>query len=167
MTKITGRAVGAVLGCVGVLLGGAVQSVAQAVRVERLSDRPIIRPDLHPSIGANIQGPSLIKVPDWVQEPLGAYYLYFADHKGRYIRMAYADDVLGPWHIHPPGSLQIEDSAFLTEPPDISDEEVERLTAARRRNGADALSHDVRTEATTPHIASPDVHVDDENRRIV
>jgi len=29
------------------------------------------------------------------------------------------------------------------------------------------LSHDVRTEATTPHIASPDVHVDDENRRIV
>ena len=167
VTKITGRALGVAVGCVGVLLGGAVQSVAQAVRVERLSDRPIIRPDLHPSIGANIQGPSLIKVPDWVQEPLGAYYLYFADHKGRYIRMAYADDVLGPWHIHPPGSLQIEDSAFLTEPPDISDEEVERLTAARRRNGAAALSHDVRTEATTPHIASPDVHVDDENRRIV
>jgi hypothetical protein len=29
------------------------------------------------------------------------------------------------------------------------------------------MSHDVRTEATTPHIASPDVHVDEANRRIV
>jgi hypothetical protein len=29
------------------------------------------------------------------------------------------------------------------------------------------MSHDVRTEATTPHIASPDVHIDEANRRIV
>ena len=46
------------------------------VRVERLLDGPIITPDLHPSIGENIQGPSLIRVPEWVQNPLGAYYLY-------------------------------------------------------------------------------------------
>jgi hypothetical protein len=167
VTKVRGRGIGVVAACTGILLGGAVAPQAQTVRVERLLDRPIIGPDLHPSIGANIQGPSLIRVPDWVENPLGAYYLYFADHKGRYIRMAYADDLLGPWQIHSPGSLQIEDSQFLTAPPEISDEEVERLTAGRRRSGAAALSHDVRTEATTPHIASPDVHVDDEQRRIV
>jgi hypothetical protein len=54
------------------------------VRVERLLDGPIISPDLHPSIGVNIQGPSLIRVPDWIGGRLGDYYLYFADHKGRY-----------------------------------------------------------------------------------
>ena len=99
------------------------QTIGLGVRVERLLDAPIIRPDLHPSIGENIQGPSLIRVPDWVEDRLGAYYLYFADHKGRYIRLAYADAVLGPWHIHQAGSLQIADSHFLTEPPAVSPEE--------------------------------------------
>ena len=134
------------------------------VRVERLGDGPIIGPDLHPSIGVNIQGPSLIRAPEWVEDPLGAYHLYFADHKGRYIRLAYADDLLGPWTIHPPGSLQIADSHFLTEPPEVAPEEAERLRALPGRRG---MSHDGLFEATTPHIASPDVHVDDANRRIV
>ena len=159
---VRGGALAAVCG-----LLGAAGAQAQSVRVERLLDRPIIRPDLHPSIGQNIQGPSLIRVPEWVEGRLGRYYLYFADHKGRYIRLAYADDLRGPWRIHPPGSLQIADSHFLTDPPEISDEEVERLTAARARSGGGAISHDARTEATTPHIASPDVHVDAANRRIV
>ncbi|HCQ99864.1 MAG TPA: hypothetical protein DIU48_10625, partial [Acidobacteria bacterium] len=110
---------------------------------------------------------SVVRMPDWVEDRLGRYYLYFADHKGRYIRLAYADDLLGPWKIHPPGSLQIAESQFLTDPPAISDEEVARLTAARSRSGAAVMSHDVRTEATTPHIASPDVHIDEANRRIV
>ncbi len=137
---------------------------ATDVRVERLLDGPIIGPDLHPSIGRNIQGPSLIRVPDWIDDPLGSYYLYFADHKGRYIRLAYADDVLGPWQVHPPGSLQIEQSHFLTEPPVPTPEQLEQFRAERPRA---TMSHDRVTEATTPHIASPDVHVDNENRRII
>ena len=55
---------------------------------------------------------------------------------------------------------------FLTDPPEVSPDVAERLHAARPRAGA-PLSHDRLFEATTPHIASPDVHVDDENRRIV
>jgi len=140
---------------------------AQSVRVERLADAPIIRPDLHPSIGHNIQGPSVIKVPDWVDEPLGGYYLYFADHKGRYIRLAYADDPQGPWQIHAPGSLHIADSHFLTEPPEILPAELERIQADRAVRGAAPMSHDALFEASTPHIASPDVHVDHAHRRIV
>ena len=136
------------------------------VQVARLLDRPIITPDLHPSIGMNIQGPSLIRVPDWVEDPLGRYYLYFADHKGRYIRLAYADVVLGPWTIHPPGSLQIEGSHFLEAPPALTAEQ-EAAIRSRPTRPAAAVSHDRVTEATTPHIASPDVHVDDANRRIV
>ena len=59
--------------------------------IMRLLDRPIIDSSTHSSIGKNVQGPSLIRVPDWIANPLGQYYLYFADHKGSYIRLAYAD----------------------------------------------------------------------------
>jgi hypothetical protein len=136
------------------------------VRIERLADAPIITPDLHPSIGENIQGPSLIRIPEWIEAPLGKYYLYFADHKSRYIRLAYADALLGPWTIHPPGSLKIADSHFLTKPSEVSPAELERFRAAYKARGV-SLSHDVLSEITTPHIASPDVHVDDANRRIL
>ena len=139
------------------------------VRVNRLLDRPIITPSLHPTIGQNIQGPSLIRVPEWIEDPLGTYYLYFADHKGRYIRLAYADDLLGPWHVHPPGSLQIGKSYFLTTPPEVSPEELEQLRVNRRSRlvGGSSISHDLLTEVTTPHIASPDVRVDHVNQRVV
>ena len=141
----------------------------KTVRIERLLDAPIITPATHPSIGSNIQGPSMIRVPDWVENPLGRYYLYFADHKGSYIRLAYADDVLGPWQIHPPGSLQIADSHFPVESPPIPSDEALAEFAAKRASdqGSATLPHSTAKEATAPHIASPDVHVDDENQRIV
>ncbi len=137
-----------------------------SVRVTRLGDGPIIGPELHPSIGVNIQGPSLIRVPDWVAGKLGAYYLYFADHKGSYIRLAYADALTGPWRVHPPGGLGLAQSGFLTEPPAVAQEELVHFEAQYRTRGA-AISHDILSEITTPHIASPDVHVDDAKRRIV
>ncbi len=136
------------------------------MRVERLLDTPIISPTLHPSIGHNIQGPSLILAPTWLESPLGKYYLYFADHKGQYIRLAYADALIGPWQIHPPGSLQLEASHFLTEPPHVSDAMRAQL-AARDKTARTRRSHDVITEATTPHIASPDVHVDPVSQQVV
>jgi hypothetical protein len=67
-----------------------------SITVTRLGDGPLITPEMDARMGGNIQGPSLIKVPDWVENPLGNYYLYFADHRGTYIRMAYADEVTGP-----------------------------------------------------------------------
>jgi hypothetical protein len=81
-------------------------------------------------MGDNINGPSLIKVPTWIENPLGRYYLYFAHHDGRYIRLAYADEITGPWRIHAPGVLDITESHFKG------------------------------------HVASPDVHVDDDARQI-
>ncbi len=138
------------------------------MRVTRLIDAAIISPQLHPGVGENIQGPSLIRVPDWVDSPLGKYYLYFADHKGSYIRLAYADDLKGPWTVHPPGSLQLADSLFLTEPPDAPPEAVEEIKKERfASRGPETMLHDILTELTTPHIASPDVHVDSANQTIV
>ena len=77
------------------------------MRTRRLLDRPIVTADLDTTIGVNIQGPSMIRVPDWIGSRLGEYYLYFADHKGSYIRLAYADHPAGPWTVHPPGSLHL------------------------------------------------------------
>jgi hypothetical protein len=86
-------------------------------------------------IGENINGPSLIRVPDWVESPLGKYYLYFAHHAGRFIRLAYADSLQGPWKIHSGGVLDLEETPSYH---------------GRR--------HD--------HVASPDVHVDNDQERI-
>jgi hypothetical protein len=139
------------------------------MRLERLLDGPIITEATHPSIGANIQGPSLIRAPDWVEGRLGRYYLYFADHKGRYIRLAYADDLLGPWTVHPPGSLQIEQSRFPTEPLRATPEQVDAAMVRVKSTGInlEGLGHDLVKEWSWPHIASPDVHVDLGNARFV
>lgn len=101
------------------------------LRVRRLLDRPIITPDMDASLGGNINGPSLIKAPEWLPCPLGRYYLYFAHHSGKFIRLAYADALEGPWQIHQPGTLQLGESYCRG------------------------------------HIASPDVHIDENNRAIV
>ena len=45
-----------------------------SITVERLGSGPIITPEMDSRMGGNIQGPSLIKVPDWVENPLGEYY---------------------------------------------------------------------------------------------
>ena len=125
------------------LAASAGPGAAQTVRIERLLDGPIIRPDMDASMGSNITGPSLIQVPDWVEDPLGRYYLYFADHRGTYIRLAWADALEGPWTTHEPGVLDLADSHFPTTCPPCA------------------------PPGAYVHIASPDVHVVDERREIV
>ena len=105
---------------------------SSSATVRRLGDGPIIRPDmLSKRDGRDINGPSLIRVPSWVTNRLGTYYLYFANHGGKYIRLAYADSLEGPWKIYAPGTLH------LSEAP-----------------------------GCTGHVASPDVHVDEQRREI-
>lgn len=136
-------------------------------QAHRLAGNPMIRPGMEARMGSNIQGPSLIRVPAWVQRPLGRYYLYFADHKGSYIRLAFADALHGPWRIHGTGALDLADSLFPTQPiavpanpPPVPARDG---VAPPGTPGVPSLDED----ATTPHIASPDMHVDHTNRRIV
>ncbi len=82
------------------------------VTVKRLTNSPIITPQSDPSLGKNINGPTLIRVPSWVKNPLGKYYLYFADHKGKYIRLAYTNRLEGAWTVYKPGTLQLAQSYF-------------------------------------------------------
>lgn len=70
------------------------------------SSAPLISQATHSGIGGNFQGPTVIKVPSWVPGRLGDYYMYFAAHNGHYIRLAYANNLAGPWTNYAPGSLK-------------------------------------------------------------
>lgn len=98
---------------------------------DRFPENPVIHPGQDGRMGTNINGPSLIRVPAWVANPLGRYYLYFAHHQGTYIRMAFADSLHGPWTVYADGALSLDDTPC------------------------------------EQHIASPDVHVRPDDRRIV
>ncbi|MEP3836423.1 MAG: hypothetical protein ABJM36_02195 [Algibacter sp.] len=99
----------------------------------RFENNPIITPEmegLEGKLGGNINGPSVIKVPDWIENPLGKYYMFFAHHHGKYIRLAYANSPTGPWTIYKPGVLHIDKTAavgHIASPDIIIDEETKTI----------------------------------------
>ena len=115
------------------------------VTARRLAQNPLVTIKSSPSLGDNVNGPSIIRVPEWVDQPLGRYYMYFAHHMGAFIRLAYADRIEGPWRIHEPGVLPVASTAFYRPEPDPPEN----------------------LENFYTHVASPEVYVDDTNRRLV
>lgn len=128
--------------------------------VKRLNNgEPIITRELFTSAGAedegeNINGPSVIRIPEWISpenrsDPSAKYYCYFAHHDGGYIRMAWASEIEGPWHLYqvgagtPPGDRGVLDL------------------------GDDVINLDNGIQIPNNHLASPDVHVDNDQQRIV
>jgi hypothetical protein len=88
------------------------EPIGHALKMQRFACNPLIVPHMDDRMDDNINGPSLIRVPQWVPKPLGRYYLYFAHHQGIYIRLAYADQLEGPWRVHRPGALDLSASFF-------------------------------------------------------
>jgi hypothetical protein len=132
----------------GLVLGlcAAAVSVGRAdVRAVRFPDNPLITLATSPSIGDNANGPTVIRVPSWVERPLGRYYMYFAHHSGQFIRLAYADSLRGPWKVHEPGVLHVRDTAFYRPQPDPVNSPPGAYT----------------------HVASPEILVDNDRRRIL
>ena len=80
------------------------------MKAQRLDCSPIITVGSSPTLEGNVNGPSLVLAPPWLENPLGKYYLYFAHHNGTFIRLAYSDHLEGPWRIYEPGTLRLEDS---------------------------------------------------------
>ena len=102
--------------------------------IERCDTNPIITPESHPDIGDNINGPSPLHVPAWIDNRLADYYLYFANHDGRWIRLAIADHPAGPWTVvdHQPLTMK-----------------------------------DIEPWGGYGHVASPELHVDEEQQRLL
>jgi len=100
------------------------------MQAHRIGNGPIIRPNMDARMGSNINGPSLIRVPDWFPNPMGRYYLYFAHHDGAYIRLAYADHLSGPWQTLEIGVLPLRQSHFrghIASPDVIVDDEARQV----------------------------------------
>ena len=113
------------------LLTGIVLAALQTGggHVVRFPLNPILTPSSSATIGDNINGPSLIRVPDWVERPLGRYYLYFAHHAGKFIRLAYANQLSGPWTVYEPGTLRLEEARSCRDhvaSPDVHVDETRR-----------------------------------------
>lgn len=122
----------------------APQPPSGGIRVARFATNPLVTVKSSSTLGGNVNGPTVIRVPDWVQKPLGRYYMYFANHRDVFIRLAYADAVTGPWRIHEPGVWHVRDSALYRPQPDSA-----------------------RFGGFNTHFASPEVFIDNANRRIV
>lgn len=117
-------------------------TTAKSPLLVRLNDSVPIVDRSFDGVGANINGPSLIRVPEWIApgdraDLAAVYYLYFASHEGENIRMAWAADIEGPYTMYNPDGGVLE------------------------------LGISVGSLTVSGHIASPDVHVDDENQRII
>jgi len=128
-----------------VLACGSGPTGAAEVIATRFAGNPLVSVRSDPSVGDNVNGPSVIKVPSWVQQPLGRYYMYFAHHSGTHIRLAYADSLQGPWKVYVPGVLDVSATALYRPQPDPP--------------------YDIYGVYT--HVASPEVLVDDANQRII
>jgi len=128
--------------------------------VIRLNDsQPIIDQAMFAAVGvedegSNINGPSLIRIPDWIPpseraDPTAVYYLYFAHHTGDYIRMAWATDLEGPWTLYQTGvGVPLGDRGVLD-------------------NGNTTIFLGMGVEIRENHLASPDVHIDNETEEII
>jgi hypothetical protein len=101
---------------IGIVIATAMPS--SQIKVARLKENPLITTRTSKSLGTNVNGPTVIRVPDWVKNPLGRYYMYFANHMGEFIRLAYADAITGPWKIYEPGVLHVRDTAMFRPGPD-------------------------------------------------
>ncbi|MCX2978881.1 hypothetical protein [Candidatus Marimicrobium litorale] len=104
--------------------------------------------------GENINGPSVMRIPEWIPKEKRAslearYYMYFGHHRGSYIRLAWAENIEGPWRLYHTGK-------------GIADGERGVLDLGRDRMLA--LDNSL---TIIEHVASPDVHVDNDTKRIV
>jgi hypothetical protein len=124
-------------------------------RFDYLTDAPIIRADDFAELGGNVNGPALIRCPDWIDPAPARYLLYFAHHEGRSIRLALADRLEGPWRLQRPAPLRLDNSGFAIEPPLF-----ENLDPRAR----EFIEND--QDGYYPHIASPDLWVDEERRQL-
>ena len=137
----------------------AAQTTADYDAVRLNNGQPIIDQGMFADLGVadegeNINGPSLIRIPDWISpqdraDPSAVYYLYFAHHSGDYIRLAWAADIEGPWNLYQTGSsVRVGDRGVLD-------------------NGGRDINLGSGIVIEENHLASPDVHVDDENQQII
>ncbi len=125
------------------------------------------------SLPLNINGPSVIRVPDWIPaservNPNANYYAYFAHHVGRDIRLAWSDSLTGDWTLFNTGNAP--DRAWGVNGNNTGTQTTRSgvLSLSNGNTGNNRVESNGGNNliAANGHIASPDVHVDNVNQRI-
>jgi hypothetical protein len=71
--------------------------------------------------------------------------MYFANHMGSYVRLAYAEALTGPWRVYEPGVLDVRQTAFYRPQPDPKETLDDFYT----------------------HVASPEILLEPDRQRLV
>ncbi len=145
MMRARGLAAGLTVAAALAATGLSAAAPAARITARRFTQNPLLTIRTSPTLGDNVNGPAIVRVPTWVERPLGRYYMYFAHHMGAFIRLAYADRIEGPWQIHEPGVIPVAATAFYRAQPDPPEN----------------------LENFYTHVASPEVYVDEARRRLV
>ena len=165
------------IGLIVLSIGCSTMATAQTFVASRLNgNEPLIDSSTFSDVGAgggnNINGASVIRIPDWIPTSERAhrnarYYMYFANHSGDDIRLAWANTIQGDWTLfNGEGGTSLNRAAGS-----------DGRNSGTRTAGNGVLDLDLGNGQMAPfedspvaiksHIASPDVHVDDANQRIV
>ena len=90
-------------------------------RVVRLSDTPLVDANLFPPASlsglepealANINGPSVLRMPDWQRGGLAPFICISGIIRQIHPPLAHADALDGPWKMHPDPIMPLADSLF-------------------------------------------------------
>lgn len=99
--------------------------------VTRSLHNPLLEIDREQFVGDNVNGPTVIRVPDWIQDKLGKYYMYFGHHRGKHIRLAYSNKLDGPWTVYEPGVFHLNEALgfqdHIASPDIVVDHHTRRL----------------------------------------
>ncbi|OVE79677.1 hypothetical protein BVY01_01745 [bacterium I07] len=142
---------------------GLISAQVGDYEVKRLNQgNPVISEDMFKAVGADaregekINFPCVVRIPDWVEpenraDSTAVYYMYFAHHQGEYIRLAWAVHVEGPWHLYRTGSdIPVGKRGVI---------DMVQNGRTELHLGSNITMH--------KHIASPDLHIDHENRTFI
>ena len=75
------------------------------MKVQRLG--LIISDKLQANAGQNINGATCVEMPEWYKPRLGNFHLYFADHSGQFIKVAYTDNIESKWSVSPSRTINL------------------------------------------------------------
>ena len=125
------------------------------------------------SNGGNINGPSIIRVPDWIPiservHPSAQYYVYFGNHRGDDIRMAWSDSLTGTWTLFnvSGGSGPLNnDRAWGVDGNNTGTQTPLHGVLTMVGNRITSLTNP--DFLVSDHVASPEVIVDNVNQRLV
>ncbi len=114
-------------------------------------------------------GPCVIRVPDWIPghekaHPTARYYLYYSDHHGSQIQLAWAASIAGEWHPFNVGSAT--DRAWGKQG-NYSGARTPGIGVLDRAQHDGPYSKDNPDALFNKKIHFVDVFVDDVNRRVV